>query len=234
MSLPPLFFQESASDLISLVDDDARHCFKVLRLKPGNPVHVTNGNGKLFLYHIQEANPKNVVISYVETIEEAQPPAFIRLAVSPLKNPDRFEWLVEKTVEIGVSVITPVICERTESNRLNIPRLQRIINSAMKQSRQYWRTVLDDAVPFRQIIDESADTFGFIAWCEDKPAGHLVNLCRNKLPATVLIGPEGDFSQEEVRCAVDNGFEVVSLGNARLRSETAAIAALHSLHLGNL
>ncbi len=234
MSLPPLFIAESPEEFLRLNEEDARHAFKVLRLKPGDPVHVADGAGTLFEAEITEIGPKQVIVSHLTVLEEIPPPPFIQLAVSPLKNPDRFEWLVEKATELGVSVISPVQCARTESLKLNIPRLQRIIQSAMKQSRQMWKTRLDEVTSFDDVIRQKGNHTGFIAWCEEKPVGHLVQQCRGKLPALMLIGPEGDFTTDEVQAAIRAGFEVVSLGVNRLRTETAAIAALHSLHLGNL
>lgn len=233
MSLPPLFLSDQSGDYHSLSEEDSRHIARVLRLREGQQIHLTNGKGQLFLAELTDSNPRQVMVRTLELLEEVPPPPEIRLCVSPLKNPDRFEWMVEKAVEIGVTRITPLLCSRTESPRVNLVRLQRIIQAALKQSRQYWAVQVDDKIRFSDLLLQKGSGSGFIAYCEERPAEHLVQSGVGRIPAILLIGPEGDFSPEEVHQAIAAGFEPVSLGANRLRTETAALIALHSLHLAN-
>lgn len=234
MSLPPLFILDHFSEFAALAEEDARHAAKVLRLKPGSPVHLTDGRGKLVEAEIAEVSPKQLLVSHLRLISDQPAPPGIHLCVSLLKNPDRFEWMVEKATELGVSRISPMVCTRTESQRLNLPRLQRIVHSAMKQSRQVWETRIGEAVSFADLLNRAPEEHGFIAYCEELPPDHLIHRGHQGLPARLLIGPEGDFTPEEVQKALDAGFEAVGLGSHRLRTETAAIIALHSLQLANL
>ncbi|MFP9100238.1 16S rRNA (uracil(1498)-N(3))-methyltransferase [Flavobacterium sp. RHBU_24] len=213
--------------------EESRHIIKVLRKKEGDIVHITNGKGYLFTGEVAFANEKKCEVRI--TGEHFYPPMPYRLhlAVAPTKMNERYEWFLEKAVEIGITEITPIICEHSERSFFKGERFEKIIQSAMKQSLQYHMPLLHEPVPYVVFVQEQRKGLLFIAHCEETDKKLLKAELRPKEDVTLLIGPEGDFSNKEIGQAVGLGYIPVSLGNTRLRTETAAIVAAHSVAFVN-
>ena len=219
--------------------EESRHAVKVLRLREGDGLDVTDGCGNLYHCQIVDANDKACVVeaafdSNNQTIKQSS----IHLAVAPTKNPSRMEWLVEKAVEIGVGEITLLQCDHSERSFLKTDRLEKLAISAMKQSLHTVLPKINPAVPLKDWLKFQSSIFNsqlkFIAHCEaDKPRSPLATALQPGRDAVVLIGPEGDFSEEEITLALEYGFQPVSLGPSRLRTETAALYAVTAFNLIN-
>ncbi len=191
-------------------------------MKSGEALELTNGKGGLYTASIaQEDKRHSTVIIEKETIVPA-PEKKISIAISLLKNASRFEWFLEKATEIGVTEIIPLICARTEHHRFRFDRMQQILVAAMLQSQQTWLPVLHEPVKFASCISDAIQTQKLIAHCEENQKTSLADI-KTKNSSMLLIGPEGDFTSQEITWALDKGFEPVSLGNTRLRTETAGI-----------
>ncbi|GHT72286.1 ribosomal RNA small subunit methyltransferase E [Bacteroidia bacterium] len=218
-----------------LPDTEVQHCVRVLRKQAGDVIDVTDGKGHLYKAEITEISPKRCTVSVLETVE--QPPLwnnFIEIAVAPVKNMERIEWFAEKAVEIGINKISFLRTQHSERKELKLDRLQKILISAMKQSEKAVLPELQEITDFKKFIAHDFQGQKFIPHCypaDDKP---LLSLAYQKgQNALVLIGPEGDFSEEEVRSAVACGFQPVSLGESRLRTETAALNVCQTIHILN-
>jgi len=186
---------------------------------------VTNGLGILFKTEITLASDSKCTVKIV-FIEKTEPSKYyLHLAVAPTKMNDRYEWFLEKATEIGVSEITPIICEHSERKIIKTERFDKIIQSAMKQSNQMYLPKLNDPILFKDFIKIENNDTKFIAHCEENEKKSLKESLNPKTNATILIGPEGDFSKKEIQMALDNEYLPISLGNTRLRTETAAIIA---------
>ncbi len=217
-----------------LPESDSQHCCRVLRMQAGDEIELVDGKGDLYRCRIVTAHSKRTEVEIIERI--ALPPVWdfnITVAVAPTKHLDRMEWLVEKLVEIGVNRIVPVKCMRSERKELKTERLEKIAVSAMKQSLKAVLPQIDDMMPLQAFLNTvSKDSQRFVAYCEDWVERKL--LAREYeagRSACVLIGPEGDFSPEEIRMVIDNGFIPVTLGDNRLRTETAALVACDTFHI---
>ncbi|MFD1095961.1 16S rRNA (uracil(1498)-N(3))-methyltransferase [Salegentibacter chungangensis] len=214
--------------------DESKHIVKVLRKKEGDILNVTNGKGVLFKAEIIQADIKQCVAKVLEAEKEKAPPYHLHMAVAPTKMNDRFEWFLEKATEIGVQEITPVICDHSERKVVKLNRFERVLQSAMKQSLHFSFPKLNEPVNFSEFIQQEKDSVKFIAHCEeDKERKSLKNEIKPGSKTTILIGPEGDFSSEEIEKALKNNWKPVSLGNSRLRTETAAIVACTTVALTN-
>ena len=214
--------------------DESKHISKVLRKKEGDLLQITNGRGFLFTTKILDAN-HNKCIAKIEQYEQQQPVSYkLHLAVAPTKMNDRYEWFLEKATEIGIQEITPLICDHSERKTIKPGRYERVLQSAMKQSLHTFLPVLNPVSTFSEFIQQEQKGQQFIAHCE---AGEkrfpLKNQIKRHGEITILIGPEGDFSEEEIKLAIENNWQPVSLGNSRLRTETAAIVACHTLSLAH-
>ena len=235
------FYCPDIADTLTLGEEDSKHCVKVLRMGEGDVIEVVDGNGTLYSCRITMAHPKRCAIEVLEKC--SQPPHWgnsITLAIAPTKVMDRMEWLVEKCVEIGVDRIIPLRCHNSERTVLKTERLRKIMVSAMKQSLKATLPRLDEMTPIEQVLAEPFDGIRCIAYCDEMlPREERRTLADVYLPgkdALVLIGPEGDFSPEEVKAATAAGFVPMTLGESRLRTETAglmAVAALHVLDMKN-
>lgn len=213
--------------------EESRHIVKVLRKKEGDIIHIANGSGYLFTSEIKFANEKKCEVQ-INSEEFHEPtPYSLHLAVAPTKMNDRYEWFLEKATEIGISEITPIICEHSERNNFKADRFEKILQSAMKQSLQFYMPKLNEPVAFNSFIAEQHEGQLFIAHCEETEKRLLKNALEPKKQVTVLIGPEGDFSTKEIALALQHTYVPVSLGNTRLRTETAAIVAAHSVAFVN-
>ncbi|MBX2827633.1 MAG: 16S rRNA (uracil(1498)-N(3))-methyltransferase [Flavobacteriaceae bacterium] len=215
--------------------DESRHITKVLRKKEGEILDVTDGKGHFYSVELVSCMPKQCmgIIKEIRAIEPL--PYYLHMAVAPTKNNDRFEWFLEKATEIGVSRITPIICEHSERKVIKKDRFDRIIESAMKQSLKAYKPILDEAIPFKEFVQANQGTNSkkLIAFCGDVEKKGMNSYVSEREDVIVLIGPEGDFSYKEFESAVENNYLPTTLGNSRLRTETAAIVACHSISLLN-
>ena len=230
------FYCPDRADTLTLGEEDSKHCVKVLRMGEGDIIEVVDGNGTLYSCRITMAHPKRCAIEVLEKC--TQPPHWgksITLAIAPTKVMDRMEWLVEKCVEIGVDRIIPLRCHNSERTVLKTERLRKIMVSAMKQSLKATLPRLDEMTPLEQVLAEPFDGIRCIAYCDEMlPRKERRTLADVYLPgkdALVLIGPEGDFSPEEVKAATAAGFVPMTLGESRLRTETAGLMAVTALHV---
>lgn len=212
---------------------ESHHIVKVLRKKAGDKLHITNGRGLLFHAEILEANNKRCMGRVLDS-EKKQPKMFdLHMAVAPTKKIDRFQWFLEKATEIGVDRITPVICEHSERRHLPMDRIGRTVEEAMKQSLRTYLPILEEPKTFSELLKEEQPILKFIAHCREGEKAELKRRVAADKDVIILVGPEGDFSEAEVDQALDNGFVPVSLGNSRLRTETAALAACFTVNLIN-
>ena len=237
-----LFYSPDAAEgLFTLDAEESRHAVRVLRLREGDEINVTDGRGNLFACRIVTADDRACSVDVAETLSTFHSPFstfHLHLAVAPTKNPSRMEWLVEKAVEIGVGEITLLQCDHSERTFLKTERLEKLAVSAMKQSLHTVLPAIHPAVKLSDWLRSPLPTahcpLKFIAHCEaDKPRTPLAFALQPGQDAVVLIGPEGDFSEEEIALALENGFQPVSLGPSRLRTETAALYAVTAFNLIN-
>lgn len=214
--------------------EESRHIVKVLRKNAGDELKITNGRGWIFTTEIISEDQNHCIAKILHSEKEAPAPYHLHMAVAPTKMNDRYEWFLEKATEIGVQEITPVICDHSERKVVKLNRFERVIQSALKQSLHARFPILNEPVSFADFISEEREGQKFIAHCEeDKEKNLLSKQLKKGSRLTVLIGPEGDFSSKEINAAKDNGWTPVSLGNSRLRTETAAIVACHTAALLN-
>lgn len=215
-------------------EQESGHCVRVLRHQPGDTFEVVDGKGGLYKVRLLEAHPKRAMVEILETVRVE--PFWIGrliLAVAPTKNMDRMEWLVEKATEIGLDEFVPLLCRYSERKEIKRERLEKTAVSAMKQSLKAAMPRIEEMTPFRSFIERYRDVPAkFVAYCtEDGERRLLSREYRPGEDTVVLIGPEGDFSPEEIRMAIDAGFRPVTLGDARLRTETAALTSLETFHI---
>lgn len=232
--LPKLLFYQPDIDLGSLYfsEDESRHVVKVLRSENGELLDLTNGKGSFFKVRITKADPSKCLFEIVERKDNPRKSFSIHIAIAPTKNADRIEWFIEKSVEIGISKISFMLCKTSERKSINMERIEKIAISAMKQSGQCWLPELVDLHPIKEIITIQASQ-KFIAYVDQSNPHHLKSLAKPNQDYLVLIGPEGDFSKEELLSAERAGFSKVSLSANRLRTETAGVAACHIFNLIN-
>lgn len=231
-----LFFDPNISEgatSFTFDKEESRHIVKVLRKKEGDSIFITNGKGWLFTSEVIFAAEKRCEVSIVSEKYFEPMPYKLHLAVAPTKMNDRYEWFLEKAVEIGITEITPLICEHSERTVFKAERFEKILQSAMKQSLQYHVPILHEPVAFKQFVKQQHKGKLFIAHCEETDKKLLKNELLPKETQTILIGPEGDFSTKEIELALGLGYVPVSLGNTRLRTETAAVVAAHSVAFVN-
>jgi 16S rRNA (uracil1498-N3)-methyltransferase len=213
--------------------EESKHIIKVLRKKDGDILHVTNGLGYLFKTEITLASDNKCTVQILETEKTEAPKHQLHLAVAPTKMNDRYEWFLEKATEIGIHEITPIICDRSERKVINPERFEKIILSAMKQCNQMYLPKLNAAVTLKEFVKKEIGGEKLIAHCEETNKKSLKSIVKPKTDYTILIGPEGDFSNKEIELALENNYIPVSLGETRLRTETAAIVACHSVVFTN-
>lgn len=229
------FYAPDVETTMLLPDEEAQHCVRVLRLSAGDEIEVVDGKGNLFLCRISEATNKKCS---VEIVDKKYIPnhwgCHITVVIAPTKNIDRLEWMIEKVTEMGVDRIIPVLCRYSERKVLKTERLQKIVVSAMKQSLKTVLPELCELTPVGDVIKSDFDGHKFIAYC-DKEIERRNFACEYKKGENVMImiGPEGDFSKEEIRASLDAGFVPVTLGDSRLRTETAGVFACAVIHTIN-
>ena len=230
------FYAPDIEKELRLPEEEARHCRRVLRLRDGERIEAVDGRGNLYLCEIKGAgSDKECAVEILEkTIVPPHWGCRITVAVAPTKNLDRFEWMTEKLTEMGVDCIVPLLCRYSERRTLKTDRLRKIMVSAMKQSLKATLPQLDELTPVEDVIASAGEGQRFVAYCDREiPRLEFVRECGKGSDVVVLIGPEGDFSKEEITSALAAGFRPVSLGNSRLRTETAGVFACAAIHVIN-
>ncbi|HYK47401.1 MAG TPA: RsmE family RNA methyltransferase [Parafilimonas sp.] len=228
MNLPYFYEENIQGPVHTLTEETSRHCVQVLRMKNAEQLQLTDGKGNLFFATISDANKKHckvVVDNLRGHVDSAPGTKKVCIAISLLKNPSRFEWFLEKAAEIGVAEIIPLICEHTEKENFRYERMNNILISAMLQSRQTWLCELRQPEKFDDAIDSASPGLKLIAHCAEEKKENIADMARIVNNVCILIGPEGDFSRREIQAATEKNFIPVSLGNTRLRSETAGLVA---------
>jgi 16S rRNA (uracil1498-N3)-methyltransferase len=206
-----------------LSEEESKHVVRVLRKSAGDRLSITNGKGSRFSAEILDAHPKKCLLEIRETTKQPAPHYELHMAVAPTKSNERFEWFLEKATEIGVHRITPLLCERSERKTIKLERYEKIIVSAMKQSLRDYKPQLDPFTPLKEFLDQKQSGSCYIAHCEEEEKLEFKRVVQPDHPLCLMIGPEGDFSPDEIQWAKARGFSPVSLGMARLRTETAAL-----------
>ena len=215
----------------TLGEEESKHCVRVLRLAEGDRLHVTDGRGTLYECRIVAADPRRCEAEVVTAHADFEPlPYRLVMGVAPTKNADRYEWFLEKATEVGVSAVVPLETEHSERRVFNPRRGEKVVTAAMKQSLKAYRPGLEPLTPLREVLEAPFEGRKFIAHCAEarNPAGkaYLPSTLRPGEAALVLVGPEGDFSPAEIDAALACGFEEITLGPQRLRTETAAVVAV--------
>jgi len=231
-----LFYQSEIQphhDIVMFSKEESRHMIKVLRKRVGDLLHITNGQGWWFEAEIISAHHKGCEAKILSTQQQPERPYKLHVGIAPTKTNDRFEWFLEKATEFGIDEISPVICDHSERKTIKLERYEKIVQSAMKQSLQCYLPKLNPLQNLSDFIIKQKTKTKLIAHCEALKKTKLKDIIQPKDHVVILIGPEGDFSVEEIQLALQNDFIPVSLGNTRLRTETAAIAACHAFKFIN-
>jgi len=228
-----LFYQPGIREGITHLDaEESRHAVRVLRLSESDRLDLTDGKGFFYSAKIINADSRKCEFEILDRKEIQKRNFYIHVAIAPTKNADRTEWFVEKATELGIDEITFIQCKNSERKTTNVDRVEKIAVSAMKQSQQAWLPIIHEMVPFQKALATKAHQ-KFIAYVDAANPKHLQSVAQKEKSYLVLIGPEGDFSKEELKLAIQNGFEKVSLGINRLRTETAGVISVHTLGLVN-
>ena len=213
-----------------LTEEESKHAIKVLRLNLGSTLMLTNGKGRWMQGKIVDNHPKRCLISIIKSVEDYQSRGYkLQMAVAPTKNISRFEWFLEKATEIGVDKIIPMLSEHSERKVIKESRLEKVITAAMKQSLKAWHPILKPISKFEEIIEIPFLGEKFIAYCEASQQERMEKYLKAEQDTFILIGPEGGFSLEEINMAKEKGFQPISISSSRLRTETAAMVACHSV-----
>jgi 16S rRNA (uracil1498-N3)-methyltransferase len=222
------------SGIYILDEEESKHCVRVLRLKEQDIVYLIDGVGGFYHARIMEANPKQCKVIVYQKFEEFGKRNYqLTIAIAPTKNIERFEWFLEKATEIGIDRIIPIVCQQSERKIIKHERLNKIIVEAIKQSKQAYLPQLAEICSFKDLMKLVFTGKKLIAYCSEAEKTYLKNSVLPGENVLVLIGPEGDFSSDEIKQAFEKGYMGVSLGNNRLRTETAGVAACHTLALIN-
>lgn len=215
-----------------LDEEESRHLLSVLRRKPGDKIQLTDGLGFFYEAELADVGKRHALARIISKNESAPArTSRLHIAIAPTKQIERFEWFLEKAVEIGVDEITPLLCHRSERDTVRLDRLEKIMISGMKQSLRAWLPKLNELTHFQKFATEATEIQKRIAWCSANLLPHLKTVITPHQNAVLAIGPEGDFSMEEVALARQNGFMEVGLGEARLRTETAGVLAVSIFNL---
>lgn len=227
-----LFYAPGLTDELTftLSADESHHAVRVLRLNPGNEIILVNGRGGWYQSRITHPDPKACTVEIIRLSPDIGKPAYnLHIAIAPTKQIDRYEWFLEKTTEIGISEITPIICEHSERKDVKTDRQMRIVIAAMKQSLKAFHPVIHEPISFKNFIKSSIAGVKTIAHCQPGNKLWLNEIIHPNEPVIILIGPEGDFSDKEIVAATENGYLPITLGNSRLRTETAGVVACHTI-----
>jgi 16S rRNA (uracil1498-N3)-methyltransferase len=229
------YFPDLSAETVSLDEDESKHAVRVLRLEKGDSVELVDGKGTRASAEVADNHPKRCTLRIVSRKQESTNRRFgIHIAIAPTKNADRLEWFAEKAVEIGIDSISLLHCDHSEKEKVKTERLEKLAIAAMKQSQQSWLPQIRPVQSFTEFLRQCpSQAQRFIAHCEETKKRHLKSAVLAGGECIVLIGPEGDFSPEEIKAATAAGFIPVSLGETRLRTETAALYALTAIHFVN-
>lgn len=223
-----------AGDEYVLDENESKHCVRVLRQVKGDVLRLVDGMGGWYRAEITEADPRRCKVKVLEHVEEYEKrPFHLHVAIAPTKNNDRFEWFLEKATEIGIDEITPLICEHSERRNIKPERLNKVVVAAMKQSLKAYLPRLNNYTNFEAFIQNEHEGLKLIAHCDELNKTHLFHELEAGQKVLVLIGPEGDFSRKEIEQALAQGYKAVSLGQSRLRTETAGLVATQMVNLMN-
>lgn len=229
-----MFYCPDILHSFTLSEEESQHAVRVLRLQAGDELEVVDGAGGYYFAVVTNPHPKHCEFQIKEIITEYGKRDYrLHIAIAPTKNIERLEWFIEKCTEIGVDEITPILCRFSERKIIKPERLEKIIVSAAKQSLKAYFPILNPMCSFRDFIQQTTVSQKFIAHCYEQDKQLLQQVYQKSSDAVILIGPEGDFSPEEVQAAIQHQFHPVSLGSSRLRTETAGIAACHTVALMN-
>ncbi|QDA61835.1 16S rRNA (uracil(1498)-N(3))-methyltransferase [Hymenobacter jejuensis] len=233
--MPTFYAPDLSSNTSSytLPEDESKHAVRVLRLHAGDPVELVDGRGGLYQAQVTSAEAKRCQLRITHYEAVARRAYSVHVAVAPTKNLDRMEWLVEKATEIGVDRLSFLRCARSERRDLKLDRLEKIAVSALKQSGQAWLPQLDELIDYEIFIDTSTPDTTYIAHLDEGERISLSHLASTDPACCILIGPEGDFTPAEIALARQRGIRPVTLGSTRLRTETAALAAVHTVHIAH-
>jgi 16S rRNA (uracil1498-N3)-methyltransferase len=209
-----------------LSEEESKHCVRVLRLTVGDKVQLIDGRGGLYTAEIKDAHPKRTILQITDVITGFnQRNHYLHIAIAPTKNIERLEWFLEKATEIGIDEISLIICQRSERKEAKVDRLNKIITSAIKQSLKAYHPILNEPEPLAKLLARNFDGQKYIAHCDEGDKTSLKQDIALKGKYLILIGPEGDFNPKEIDDALQNGFKAITLGQSRLRTETAALEA---------
>lgn len=229
-----IFYAPDILLMQELPEEESGHAIRVLRHQEGDEIEVVDGKGTWYHCKITIAHPKHCQFEILSKKSDRHWPYHIEIAVAPTKNLDRMEWFVEKATEMGLDRFIPIKSRFSERKELKVERMKKIATSAMKQSLKATLPVIEEMTDIKKLIEEPFVGKKFIAHCiEDQPRQLLSHLIKPNEPVRLLIGPEGDFSQEEINLAINNNYIPISLGEQRLRTETAALASVHTIHVIN-
>jgi 16S rRNA (uracil1498-N3)-methyltransferase len=228
-----LFYQpDLTSEIIQLSEEESKHAVRVLRMSVGEQVEIVDGKGTRALAEVANDHPKRCELRILSRKnEKANRDYYLHIAVAPTKNLERIEWFIEKAVEIGIDEITFLECEHSERDVIKTDRILKVAVSAMKQSQQSWLPVINEMISFTPFVKTAAAEVKLIAHCEDDEKNPIASLSFSGKKVLVLIGPEGDFSRAEIEAALQHQFTPVSLGETRLRTETAALYAVTAISI---
>jgi 16S rRNA (uracil1498-N3)-methyltransferase len=229
-----LFYQPGIQEGINYLDtEESRHAVRVLRMIEDDQLTLTDGKGFFYSAKITKADSKKCQFEILDKKETPKKKFHIHIAIAPTKNADRIEWFIEKAIEIGIDEISFILCKNSERKVINMERVEKIAVSALKQSQQALLPKLNELVPFKKILDVKSDQ-KFIGFVDSANPKHLKAIATPNKKYLMLIGPEGDFSKDELELAIQNGFGKISLGTNRLRTETAGLVAIQVLTLANV
>lgn len=222
----PIFFLDTSSEsqIITLNEDTSRHVVQVLRMKPSEKMQLTDGKGNLLTAEIVDDHKKKCTVRIVAREFVTKKGQRVSVGIALLKNTSRYEWFLEKATEIGVTEIIPLLSGRTEKQHFRFDRMKQILISAMMQSKQVWLPILHEPTPIAEVVESSRYSTKLVAHCEEVPKASITDFRKNP-SVQILIGPEGDFTHEEIAFALNNNFQAVTLGETRLRTETAGVVA---------
>lgn len=222
------------SDKYLLPEEESKHCIRVLRLQEGDQIILLNGKGGYFEARIRIPNPKACEVEIIKKDIDSKRSFNLHIAIAPTKLNERFEWFLEKATEIGIDEITPIICARSERKEIKAERMEKVIVAAAKQSIKTWFPVLNPVKTLESFLKGNAGADKkIICHCLSNELPHLKSLYKKNESTAILIGPEGDFSEAEIKQALQHGFTPASLGKSRLRTETAGLIACHTINLLN-
>ena len=225
---------DATSATYYLSEEESKHCVRVLRLKDGDQVQLIDGKGNIYTAAITNAYPKRTQLQIVSVQNDFHKRNhYLHIAIAPTKNIERLEWFLEKATEIGIDEISLIICQRSERKEAKAERLNKIITSAIKQSIKAWHPVLNEPTPFSKLISTPFEGQKFIAHCEPGDRHALKHEFKPFGKYLILIGPEGDFTSKEIEDALNNDFKAITLGESRLRTETAALEACFEINFLN-